>query len=1136
MVNWNVVGVLFLVLISLGVVEGMRNPAAVYCEELGERFGDYSYEVVEVDGGQQGVCVLPDGANVSSWDFYSGKEGEEFSYCSKMGWATIRGEGVNGPAVCVKRSRSRSVMSVDSISSASIESVDVAEAMELDLEDLSKELQEDEGAEPSLGEFVGGPVQSGDIPSEWDWRNPSSGEYVLGNYLSYDDTNGWLTDVKNQGALGTCWAFASLGSVESILNIENNNSLLNPDLSEAYIASKCGVTSLGRIASPAVDFGTYYPIWAFHFLQGDYSFPALFPGVVDEQCFPYSTSSDYYSAECSTIVSNCQNASERAWTAPSLTTIAAFNHNSDPDNLRDYVYRYGPATVTVTQFPGTYSLDAGDFVKCASGGGHEVVVVGYNNTGEYWIIKNSWGTGWGDSGYAKLDYDCYNTRITKVLLGNDVVQPSYSKPLISFDYSNYSNDNVLYFNFTVDTRFDGNWTCDLLVNDIQNQTTGKIVGINYSNFTVNLSSVLDNVSLMCWEEDMGAYSLDTDLLRTVVSDVPSVEIISPLNGYENDTARFVQVNYSVSGSYLDSCWFYNWSSRENETIDDCNNFSVNLLWNDNYTLKVYANNSFGNVGVNDSINFLINYSVLDLDGLGDESDPYLIETCEDLQNMSSELYSYFALNNSVNCSNSSNWNSLAGFEPVGDNSSRFQGGLDGLGYNISGLFINRSDENETGMFGVLGEFGFVKNLTLLNVYVRGNYDVGSIAGLSYGEINDTHTIGSVVGASDLDVDNLVGALYGSSLSSSHCVYSSGGVCYDFEISVSSIDDSASISRDVSYSLTSPFDVVNCSLYLDGDLSSSNSSVVNFNSDSNSLSVSGLSVASHSVVVSCMDVVGNVANGSASFSVTQEAVQQTSSGGGGGGGSSVETISSDAVELRVYSGKKVEFKQAGVKHSLGVNEIDSVNKKVNITIQSEPQNFFLGENESVLVNLDGDGSFDLNLTVLEIFSNKIRFSLVEVNIPTISGEELFDGDVVRAGIVNDSGEGGFFENVEFDWGGKLNELGDWVVGVVSFQLVLFFKVGLYVVGFLSELSFVGWLKLLFGVLVVLVILTSLIIKYKISLKKVFYSHLCNSKNCLMKNEVDKAREHLDKARDIYEKKKLNLKDFEEVMKKLENKLK
>ena len=37
-------------------------------------------------------------------------------------------------------------------------------------------------------------------------------------------------------------------------------------------------------------------------------------------------------------------------------------------------------------------------------GGHAVTIVGYNDAEKYWLVRNSWGTHWGENGYFKIAY------------------------------------------------------------------------------------------------------------------------------------------------------------------------------------------------------------------------------------------------------------------------------------------------------------------------------------------------------------------------------------------------------------------------------------------------------------------------------------------------------------------------------------------------------------------------------------------------------------------------------------------------------------------------------------------------------------------------------------------------------------
>jgi len=76
-------------------------------------------------------------------------------------------------------------------------------------------------------------------------------------------------------------------------------------------------------------------------------------------------------------------------------------------------------------------------------------------------------------------------------------------------------------------------------------------------------------------------------------------------------------------------------------------------------------------------------------GDGSVGNPYQISTTTHLQNMDTDLTAYYILINDIDASTTSTWNSGAGFAPVGDDSTDFDGDLDGQGYEITGLFINR---------------------------------------------------------------------------------------------------------------------------------------------------------------------------------------------------------------------------------------------------------------------------------------------------------------------------------------------------------------------------------------------------------------------------------------------------------------
>jgi len=157
-------------------------------------------------------------------------------------------------------------------------------------------------------------------------------------------------------------------------------------------------------------------------------------------------------------------------------------------------------------------------------------------------------------------------------------------------------------------------------------------------------------------------------------------------------------------------------------------------------------------------------------GDGSSSSPYQIATWQNLywisQN-SSSWDKYFVQTANIDLGSASpaisTWDSNQGWTPIGNDGTKFTGSYDGQGYTISGLYINRPNTNNVGLFGHVGYDGdgvSIKNVILSNVDVKGGRGSGSLVGRVTGNNNTliekcAATSGTVVG------DGATGGLVGS---------------------------------------------------------------------------------------------------------------------------------------------------------------------------------------------------------------------------------------------------------------------------------------------------------------------------------------------------------------------------------------
>eukprot|EP00178_Gracilaria_changii_P012372 TRINITY_DN3500_c0_g2_i1.p1 TRINITY_DN3500_c0_g2~~TRINITY_DN3500_c0_g2_i1.p1 ORF type:complete len:259 (-),score=11.58 TRINITY_DN3500_c0_g2_i1:30-806(-) len=174
-------------------------------------------------------------------------------------------------------------------------------------------------------------------------------------------SQGKVSEIKNQGACGSCWAFSTTGSIESALMIQGKSVLLSEqqlvDCSRSYGNQGCNG---GWMDS------------AFQYVRDH--------GLSSQDEYPYRA-----------VNQQCQKDSGD-------TKISGFVDVPGCSNLDNALTR---APISVAVDATNWSLYAGGvFSNCAGNINHGVLVVGSNN--DYWKIKNSWGTGWGESGFIRL--------------------------------------------------------------------------------------------------------------------------------------------------------------------------------------------------------------------------------------------------------------------------------------------------------------------------------------------------------------------------------------------------------------------------------------------------------------------------------------------------------------------------------------------------------------------------------------------------------------------------------------------------------------------------------------------------------------------------------------------------------------
>jgi len=187
-----------------------------------------------------------------------------------------------------------------------------------------------------------------------------------------------VTPVKNQGSCGSCWAFSATEAIESSWIKAGKATAANLNLSPQQIVD-CDKTDSGC--------GGGWPEKAMKYIIGA-------GGQEGISHYPY-TAKD---GSCNFI---------QAYVEAKISSYAVETKQGDETTLQDNLVKVGPLSVCVDAAAWqTYKGGIMTPTQCCTNCqlDHCVQLVGYNTTSnpKYWILRNSWGEGWGINGYIYL--------------------------------------------------------------------------------------------------------------------------------------------------------------------------------------------------------------------------------------------------------------------------------------------------------------------------------------------------------------------------------------------------------------------------------------------------------------------------------------------------------------------------------------------------------------------------------------------------------------------------------------------------------------------------------------------------------------------------------------------------------------